>query len=322
MITIVIPVRNEEAGIEALIESVMKMPPFEKEVVVVDGDSKDNTPAILERLSAQHSPLKVLHNSMRYVPYALNQAIAASSGDPVVRLDAHTRYAHDYFEAVLACFSETGADIVGGPMRADSPRPFGKAVAYATSTIFGVGDSGFHDETKKGFSESVYLGAWRRSVFSDCGKFDTDMLRNQDDEFHYRARSKGKRIFLDPAIRSWYSPRTSFTSLFKQYFQYGLFKPLVLRKVKSGMRLRHLVPSAFVLYILLLPLLVQFAGQITVLPLLCYALIDLYFTLRFRGSTSVRPLIFLTYPTLHIAYGSGFLLALAGLRSKFMPAPN
>ena len=39
-------------------------------------------------------------------------------------------------------------------------------------------------------------------------------------------------IYLNPEIRSWYYPRSNFTSLAKQYFQYGLFKPLVLKKVR------------------------------------------------------------------------------------------
>lgn len=41
---------------------------------------------------------------------------------------------------------------------------------------------------------------------------------------------------------------------FSQFFQYGLFKPLVLQKVKSEFKFRHIIPSIFVLYVLLLPL--------------------------------------------------------------------
>ena len=195
----------------------------------------------------------MLHNKNKIVPYALNIAIKQSTGNPIIRLDAHTEYANDYIEKVIETFETTGADIVGGPMRAIGKTNFQKAVAYATSTKLGVGDSQFHDENAKGFVDSVYLGAWKREIFYDVGYFDEKMKRNQDDEFHYRAKSKGKKIYLNPEIKSRYYPRSSFRKLFMQYYQYGLYKPLVLKKIKTEIKLRHLVPIGFVFYLMLIP---------------------------------------------------------------------
>jgi len=41
-----------------------------------------------------------LDNPKRIVPYALNKAIEAAKGDIIIRLDAHTDYAPDYFEKI------------------------------------------------------------------------------------------------------------------------------------------------------------------------------------------------------------------------------
>ena len=90
----------------------------------------------------------------------------------------------------METFGKTGADIVGGPMRAKGKTSFQNAVAKSTSSVFGIGDSGFHNDKKSGYVDSVYLGAWKREIFADTGLFDVDMKRNQDDEFHYRAKSK------------------------------------------------------------------------------------------------------------------------------------
>ena len=234
-------------------------------------------------------------------------AIAIAGGTYIIRLDAHTKYAPDYISSIIRTFDKTGADIVGGPMRATGTSNIQSAIAYCTSTKMGVGNSAFHDENFKGWVDSVYLGAWKKELFQDVGLFDTQMKRNQDDEFHYRAKSKGKKIYLNPEIKSLYYPRDSFNKLFKQYFQYGLYKPLVLRKVHSGAQLRHVIPSLFVFYLLLLPLLYKMASPIALVLLVLYIVGLLYFSL-FNRLTLIRKLYcLLVFPIIHISYGSGFI---------------
>jgi len=310
MITVICPVYNEENYIEMLLHFFVHAAPAEKELIIVDGGSTDHTRKIIEKWQKEHSNIILLDNPDKYVPYALNKAIAAAAGDPIIRLDAHTVYADNYFEKIIETFRDTEADIVGGPMRAFGKTPLQSAIATATSTSFGVGDSSFHDPSYKGYVDSVYLGAWRRKVFEDVGMFHTRMKRNQDDEFHYRAKSKGKTIYLNPEIKSLYYPRDSFKKLFSQYFQYGLFKPLVLKKVKSEIKLRHLIPAIFVCYLLAVPLLYFYISFLALLPLLLYCLSDAFFSFRSGKTILEKLLAFIVYPVLHIAYGSGFLMGL------------
>lgn len=307
MITVICPVYNEEDYIGQVLQFFQDASPSEKELYIVDGGSNDRTCSIVEEWSKRNPNIYLLYNPERYVPYALNRAIQASKGNPVIRLDAHTEYAPDYFTAILNCFEKSGADIVGGPMRAVGKTPFQRAVAYCTSTKLGVGDSAFHDENAEGETESVYLGAWKRSVFEATGLFDTDMVRNQDDEFHYRARSKGKRIYLDPKIRSSYFPRSNVKSLYKQYYQYGLFKPLVLKKVRSGIRLRHLIPAGFVAYWAILPITLFLLHAWALIPGLLYFLMVMLFFIRSSAPLDERKSYWSIYPALHFSYGTGFI---------------
>ncbi len=305
MITVVCPVFNEENYIRSVIDFFIEAAPLDKELVIIDGGSTDLTCEIIAEYMQKYSNIRLIANPDKYVPYGLNKAIQSTVGDPVIRLDAHTRYEKDYLTKILETFAKTGADIVGGPMRAIGSTSFQMAVSFATSSSFGVGNSAFHDENYEGYVDSVYLGAWKRSVFADVGLFDTDMLRNQDDEFHYRAKSHSKKIYLNPEIKSWYSPRNNFSSLFKQYYQYGLFKPLVLKKVKSGLKIRHLIPAGFVIYLLTM---VIFSGYtISFVPIMVYALLALYFSCKSSTKISVILLMMIVFPTLHIAYGTGFI---------------
>lgn len=307
-LSVVCPVYNEEEYIEDVLSFFIESEPKEKELFLIDGGSADKTVSIIEDYQKEHSNIHVIHNPDKFVPYALNLAIPRCKADIIVRLDAHTKYATDYLSKISETFNEVDADIVGGPMRAVGKTPLQKAVAYATSTKFGVGDSNFHDESYRGYSDSVYLGSWKSEIFENVGYFDTRMLRNQDDEFHYRAKSHGYKVYLNPDIRSEYYPRNSFKKLASQYYQYGLFKPLVLRKVRSEVKLRHLIPLLFCLYIISLPL--ALIHWVWLLPLFAYLTLDLIFSFKGRLGITSRFQCLLIYPILHFSYGWGFLRGL------------
>ena len=195
MISVICPIYNESAYIQKLLDFYTKALPAEKELLLVDGDSSDNTCAIIEAYRLNHPDIHLLHNPERIVPYALNRAIEVAKGDIIIRLDAHTDYSPDYFEKILDVFAKTDADIVGGPMRIAAGNTVQNAIGYATSTMFGIGNSSFHFEGYEGYADSVYLGAWKRSIFKTTGLFDVNFKRNQDDEFHYRAKGMGFKIY-------------------------------------------------------------------------------------------------------------------------------
>lgn len=308
-ISVVCPIYNEEKYIEKLLLFYKSAKPTDKEIFLIDGGSTDRTKEIINRYALEDTSILLLDNPKKFVPFALNSAIPHCMGECIVRLDAHTFYADDYFEKILLAFKENGADIVGGPMRAIGNSDFQKAVAYATSTPFGVGNSQFHFEDFKGYTDSVYLGAWKKDIFKTTGLFDEQLIRNQDDEFHYRAKSAGFKIFQDPAIVSHYFPRDTLKALARQYFEYGLYKPLVLSKIKSEIKLRHLIPLAFVLYVLSLPAGLVFT-QFYIIPLLTYGILLLGFSMVNRLNWISKINCLVIYPTLHTAYGLGFLKGL------------
>jgi GT2 family glycosyltransferase len=187
------------------------------------------------------------------------------------------------------------------------------AIGYATSTMFGVGNSSFHFENFEGFTDSVYLGAWKKKIFEKTGLFDTSFKRNQDDEFHYRSKSMGFTVYQDPTIKLYYHPRKNLKLLFKQYYQYGFYKPMVLKKVKSAINLRHIIPSLFVIYLATLPFFLLGGLYFMALPFLAYLLSAIGFALASKRNLKEIFIIPAIYITLHIAYGAGFI---AGLSMK------
>lgn len=282
--------------------------PDEKELLIIDGGSKDRTKEIVKYWQRQNDNIFLLDNPDKYVPNALNLGIKHSSGDPIIRLDAHSEYDQDYIKQILDTFNNTDSDIAGGPMRPIGKTKFQMAVAIATMNKFGIGGSKIHNIKYTGYSDHVYLGAWKRSLFSEVGYFDTRFKRNQDDEFDYRAKSIGKKIYLSSAIKSYYHPRRNILLLIKQYFQYGLFKPMVLMKIPSEMKFRHIIPACFILY--LICLIPGWKFLLFFSPLIFYILLLIRFSFFNSEKISIKLFLLIIYPAIHISYGSGFIVGL------------
>ncbi len=306
ILSVLCPTWNEEKYIEKVLHFFTSANPGDKELFIIDGQSTDRTVCIVRVWQQKYPNIHLLTNEKRYVPYALNLAIPSCKGQYIVRLDAHTEYELDYFEQVIATFKRTDADIVGGPTRTRANDATQAAVANAICSPFGIGNSRVHQEMYEGYTDSVTFGAWRKDIFQITGLFDTDLIRNQDDEFHYRAKSKGLKIYQSPDIKLYYFPRSSLKALFRQYFQYGLYKPLVLKKVPGEWKWRHLIPSLFTLYLPLAAVL-AFLHFSFLFPIMLYLLANIYFSFMNKLPCPSKWISLLVYPIIHLAYGSGFI---------------
>lgn len=319
-VTVIMPVRNEEAFIEVSLGAVLAQdyPDDLMEIFVVDGASTDATRHIIGNLQQSHTNLHLLDNPAGIVPCALNRGIRQSNGGIIVRVDGHTVIAPDYVRQCVMALQSSGGDNVGGRMNAVGETAFGEVVAIATSSPFGVGGARFHYSEQAEWVDTVYMGAWSRSMFARVGLFDEEMVRNQDDEFNYRIRAAGGRIWLDPAIKSIYTPRGAWHSLGRQYYQYGVWKVRVLQKHPCQMRLRQFVPFVFVLSLLmtlLLPPLRPLAPIITMLYVLADSAASVVLARR-HGWRHLLALL-IVHPTMHVAYGFGFLVGLVRFSGRW-----
>ncbi len=313
-VTVIMPIRNEGSFLEASLGSVLQQDYSENamEVIVADGLSTDGTRAIVRRLASRDRRLKMIDNPERIVPTGLNRALRVARGEVIVRVDGHTVVERDYVSQCVAALRRTEADNVGGPMRAEGHGRFGAAVAAATGSPFGVGSARFHYSDREEWVDTVYLGAWARSVFERIGVFDETMIRDQDDEFNYRLLDRGGRILLSPRIRSRYVVRSTPASLWRQYFQYGYWKVRVMLKHPRQARPRQLAPPVFVLA-LLLSVVVLAAGEgqrrLGLIVPLAYVATNAAASVAVARRVGWKQLAWtaLAYAILHLSYGLGFL---------------
>ncbi len=245
LVSVIVPCRNEGKWIGKCLQSILNndYPRDCLEILVVDGMSGDDTRREVEAAAALHSGVRLLDNPRRITPVAMNLGIAAASGSVIVRMDAHVEYPSDYISSLVALLEKSGADNVGGVCQTlpGDGTIMARAVALGMSHPLGVGNSHFRiGASQDRWVDTVPFGCYRREVFQRIGLFDEDLVRNQDDELNLRLIKHGGRILLSPRIVCKYFARESLAKLWRMYYQYGYFKPLVVRKIGGVMTLRQL----------------------------------------------------------------------------------
>lgn len=325
-VSVIMPVINEE---QHLADSVKRI--LEQEyagsinVVIAVGPSKDRTRAVADELQRTSDRVIVVDNPSGRTPAGLNAAIAAATGDVIVRVDGHAMIPPDYVAIAVETLERTGADNVGGIMAAEGVTEFGFAVARAMTSKFGVGGASFHVGGVEGPALTVYLGTFRRSALDRVGGYDETMVRAQDWEMNLRIRETGGLIWFTPAMLVTYRPRATVGALARQYYDYGRWRREVVRRHPDTLSLRYLAAPVAVAAIaigLLLVVLGLISGQgwlwgIGLIAPLGYLTANLLASLISAVSAPrlrLRSALWLpiVYGTMHLCWGAGFLRGGAG----------
>lgn len=309
-VTLVIPVRNEASHIRACLESVRQQsyPAEHLEILVVDGDSTDATAALVRDAEAADPRVRLVENPSRTMPTGLNLGIREATGDLIGVVSGHSVLAPDYVERAVDAIETTEAWSVGGRIVRRTHGPMHRAIAIGTSSPVGVGDSSHNYATEAGWVETVFPGFWPRQTFDRVGTFDPAMVANEDNELSYRIRRAGGGIWYDPAITVEYVPRSTIGGLFHQYRRYALGKVRVFRKHRGGLRWRHLVPAAWLAFLVaggVLAVFVPAARLIWAVVVAAYLVAVLVASVRLAEHGVAWWRVALALLTLHIAYGIG-----------------
>jgi len=314
-VSLVMSLRNEEKFLPRSLAAVEEQdyPKELYELIAVDGGSTDRSVEILKAFpfSMSHTTLATGRNLT--IPAAMNLGIRAARGDIIIKLDAHGYASKNFVRGIaerLSAQPDLGA--VGGCIVQLGETRAAEANGWARTSIFGVGKGPYTAGQQEGYVASVQCGGYRREVLDKVGTFDEEIGVGEDDELNWRVVKAGYRILFTPAIEFSYYARSTLRALFRQYLWYGDARTSVLRKHPDFFRIKHLIPAAFVLALLLSFALAFFSafGRYLLAGLLAaYGLGLLAASASLAKGKGWRyfPRFLGSFPAMHVGYGIGFL---------------
>lgn len=324
--SIIVPVYNRPDEVEELLSSLCEQTVQTFDVHIVEDGSDIPCKAVCDRF-ADRLPLHYYVKPNGGPGAARNHGAERATGDYLIVLDSDVVLPPGYIAAIDEELKTT-CDAFGGPDRAHPDFTcVQKAISYSMTSFFTTGGiRGGARKLDRFYPRSFNMGV-SRELWQRLGGFRA-MRFGEDIDFSYRICDSGARCRLFPEAWVWHKRRTDFRKFFRQVYNSGVAR-INLHLLHPGtMKLVHLLPALFTLGCL--SLLILFAwgvllfffgpdhmnqafgfalSELSLLPLLLFALLILVDSSIKNRSLSVG---LLSIPAAYIqliGYGTGFLSA-------------
>ena len=274
-------------------------------IIVADGGSPDGTRATVEDHARNDDRVELLHNERRIQSSAINRAVERQGEEDglLIRIDAHASYPPGFCRALVEDLLETGADSVVVSMVSSGTGPVQRAAAAAQNSVLGNGGSAHRSLSEGRFVEHGHHALMRIDAFRAVGGYDESFRHNEDAELDQRLTGAGHRLWLSGRTSMRYFPRSSLSSLLRQYFAYGRGRASTLLKHRLWPRPRQLVLVGIAPAVILMPLIWILAVPVAVwiAATLVYGLV-----LAIRARDAAVLLAGPAALVMHFAWSAGF----------------
>ena len=220
LISIVIPVRNEEANIEKIIRSILFQRPqdSELELIVVDDNSTDRT---VEKAKNAGAKVLSLGNETKggNPAIARNKGAAISRGDPIIFLDGDCIPEIGWLDELLSSHSK-GAEVVGGSLALPSD------ISATARCDYYCGWYHVHPKRCGGIVDNhppCNLSVQRASFKNTQGFFEQPPIAYSHEELAWQAELKksGGTIFFNPMAKVYHYNRPGLGNLLRRNYRWG-----------------------------------------------------------------------------------------------------
>ncbi len=320
LVSVIISAYNEEKYLPNVFQALKKQtyPHSKIEVVLVNGMSTDHTKELLEEFQKDNSNefynIQVWDNPQKTLATGLNLAIEKGVGEAYLKIDAHSLVTDDFIEQNVQQLL-AGEKVCGGkrPTIIEEDTNMARTLHAVEEAMFGSSIANYRKSDHECYVSSVFQGMYHKDVIDKCGVFDEQLVRTEDNEFHWRIRENGFKIKYSPKILSYQYMRPTFSKMVKQKYGNGYWIGLTSHVKPRCLSLYHYVPFVFVLAIIVSLLI----SSVTVLPLILLAIsygsVVLFITLAtlvttpFNICNLLMPFLLLS---VHVSYGVGTLVGL------------
>jgi poly-beta-1,6-N-acetyl-D-glucosamine synthase len=171
-VSVVIPVRNEEADISTVLNDLISQdfPAHLIEILIIDDHSADKTPLIAAEFVQKYPGIKYfkLPENESGKKRALHKGVSVSGSSLILTTDADCRLPPCWIRAMNTCFVRTGADLVAGPLIMEGDDSFLSifqqleilSLTGSAAGSFFAGMPVMCSSANLGFRRDAYLEAW------------------------------------------------------------------------------------------------------------------------------------------------------------------
>ncbi len=230
-VSVIVPVKNGAQKIAGLLDSLMQVD-YDREmleIVVVDGNSSDNTREIVLR----YPTVKLLTEERPGLNAARNTGIKNSTGEVIAFTDSDCIVSKNWVKKIVEDFGEKEVGCVGG----NALRFYDDLISrYCDESLMPVMRIFTEKKALNEVKPPVQYPAGcnmaiRRSILAEAGKFNENIEYGFDeDELVERICSTGHTMVLDPDLLVSHKHRSSVRELLKQTFRYGRGMGVLLRE--------------------------------------------------------------------------------------------
>jgi cellulose synthase/poly-beta-1,6-N-acetylglucosamine synthase-like glycosyltransferase len=215
-LSLVIPVRNEEQSLPALIEGIRQQTLAPAEVIIVDGGSTDRTLELLRRLASEDERFRVVDAGEGTPGRNRNLGAEAARHDWVAFTDAGTRPEPNWLERLAAEASrDSSVEVVYGNYEPVENSFFERcaALAYPPPKV----------DRPRGRMRGPSTASMmvRQAVWREVGGFP-DMRAAEDLVFMGRLETDGYKIAWAPLATVWWQLQPTLARTFQKFVLYSM----------------------------------------------------------------------------------------------------
>ena len=224
LVSVIIPVFNEEKYIKELLISVNKVKNIQKEIIVINDNSYDNTKEILEK-ECEHLYTKLINNKKNMGKgYSCRSGIEFSKGEIIIIQDADLEYNPENYKQLIDPIKFNEAQVVYGSRvlpggRRTRPKTFDFKVRYLANLFLtflsnilnGQKLTDCHTCYKVFKSEVIKKITLNENGFCFCPEVTAKVSRlgikihEVPIDYFGRTHSEGKKIVYFDGLRAIYS---------------------------------------------------------------------------------------------------------------------
>ena len=320
-ITVGIIARNEEKNISNTLKHLLDqtMDKSSYEIIVVDGNSSDNTRKIagdvLDKSAVKHKVLNEADYGFHGHCFARNLVIDNSdeSAEFIAFTDADCKVAKNWLETLYNTINGTGEDIAG----AGGPRLIAKTDnrieqvinAFIISFIASGANPAFSKRKVK-YVKSIanYNAIYKKPIISKY-RYDDSLIISDDNELNFRLRKSGYLFLNAPEAKVWHHETGSIIEFASNMFSYGVNISNTVKKHRNMVTVNVPLTILFIFYLILLTPMYYLLGLVVLAPLILYLIfaVSVFIEVLINTRTAYSLIIFLLLPIQHIMYGLGVI---------------